>query len=160
MSDLALNRMLDTVALLPADLPMTMVVVRRHPDGAAFGLHLLTENDPMSARQDHRRNLTMGLFNPLDAETALEHFYDFYEVTSAVMPFSGHAEELKAYIREQVIPLEWKSYSDAELDKLLDVTLGAVRHAPTPAQAGRHAVVTRTVAGVEGVFSTLPLDEV
>jgi hypothetical protein len=128
MSDLALNRMLSFVATLPADLPMSMVVVKRYPDRESFGLHLVTENEPTAGpRWDGRRNLTLGLFNALDAETALAHFYDHYEVTQAVVPYSGHHDKLKGYIREQVIPLEWKGYDDDQLDSLVRVTLGAVR---------------------------------
>lgn len=115
-----------TLLDIPDDTPISLVWLRRYDDTGAIGMHVLTYSMDSEAPVGHR---TVGLFALEDARSALTEFYNLYQVTQRVMvPFAERPEPLKAYIRRQVIPLEWKSMTDHELGVRLEICHGANRH--------------------------------
>ena len=92
-----------------------LVQLKRYTNRDSIGLHLIVKADP-GVRWDYGHR-TIGLFTKKDADQAVVFFREL-DVPGYVPGdlFSEADEKLQTYIREQVIPLEWKAMTDSELD--------------------------------------------
>ena len=122
MTENNVERMHQTVNMLPLHDAITYVSLRRHDVPEAYGIHLLYESSGWPA------HTTLGLFKADEAGETLRAFVEDYGVTGLIGVFSQHPKSLQEYIRRQVIPLEWKSQDDAYLDERVSITYGRVRH--------------------------------
>jgi hypothetical protein len=124
-TSLAIRLMLNKIADLPADTPLTIVLVKRYSDRDWLGVHLVTSNDPMAGpRWNGHRNLVVGMFDTDDAMDAYKLFLEGYQVTSANAPYSGQEAEIKEYIATQVLPTGWQSEPEEWLDQQLTIAHG------------------------------------
>jgi hypothetical protein len=110
---------------LPAGTPVTLVQVDRYTVPIKVGLHLLS---PATGGRFPYRQQIIGLvpLEPtLNQVLAVFHQCEEDEIGSSF--FADQTADLQAYIRAQVIPLEWKSLSDIELGRSLFVRHGVAR---------------------------------
>lgn len=113
----ATNALGHAFSRLPEGAAVGMIFLDRYAKGSPIGVHLVFSTAGSSDNDGH---YTVGLFDAMDVLHALVTF-DLIERLVSPVSFPNQGETLKAYVRAQVIPLEWKSMTDDELDARLVV---------------------------------------
>lgn len=120
----AVDRLRGFLAQLRPGVELAFVQLDRYQDGRSIGCHLVAFENP-GTRWDFR-NITIALATQSDALAAAKDF--LAKAGAEDLPIGGGfittSDELQKFIRDQVIPLEWKSMSDEKLDDLVYVDLG------------------------------------
>lgn len=118
----SITRLAEIMLTLDDGKIVTLVCIDRYQDGQNIGMHLV----PYSP-DGPRLNRVAGLFARPDAEAGIK-FFDQCQLPLASAPFTGQTRDFQAYIRRAIIPLEWKRFTDEQLDGLMSIDHGAVRH--------------------------------
>lgn len=112
---------------------ITMVMVDRYSGNDAdrlIGIHVVTRvmNGPDPMYFTHR---VVGLFSSEEAAEISATFYHYYgsrfPILRGSLSFKKNQVDLQEFIRRQVIPLEWKGFSDDDLDGLIKTQQGFAR---------------------------------
>jgi len=115
----------------PAGTRIELVTVDRRETGEWIGMSVIvhpTGEDTANQAYDDFGNYTIGLFSKeesLEVQRYFEHLMaNVVTITSSAW---GMLEQpIREFIHEQVIPLEWKSYTDEQFTKLISVTHGRI----------------------------------
>jgi hypothetical protein len=120
---IAISMMKRVMGDLVSTLPVYLVEVDRYGKGEQIGMHLLQLNVEGDAGPG-RICRTLGLFDPNQSQEAVQYFDALQGDFSPALKFSETEQDLQSLIRASVIPLEWKSMTDDELDELVRAHYG------------------------------------
>lgn len=117
--------MLNVLSRIPDHTPVSLIHLDRYTEpNVVVGIHVVTY--PIGGFTEPDGHYTVGLVPLANLNPALEVFAVIED--TSVDPdrwhFTDQQADLQAYIRRQVIPLEWKSMSDGDLDDRIHVRHG------------------------------------
>lgn len=104
-----------------------IVIVDRYLGGDSYGIQIFAEADRRHHRHGFKRR-TVGLFSEASTEAILEDARPWLRTEALI---EGHFKGLlklypqaAQFVRDQVIPLEWKSMDDDELSDRVTFMMG------------------------------------
>lgn len=117
---------LNAITEVMGDAGTQLIALRRYEgNGAdidpAFGIHVVFPGNLLEVDADWQ-HYTVGLYDPTAMKVLWQLCGERFGDVAATTTYADQSEDLQAYVRRQIIPLEWKGWDDTMLTSMMTFT--------------------------------------